>query len=53
VVGRTDEQKKRIFRFETIDVLIAMGLAGVINASMLSMAAALFHSRGLERVTDI
>ncbi len=52
VVGRTDEEKK-IFRFELIDVVIAMGLAGVINASMLSMAAALFNSRGLEWVTDI
>jgi manganese transport protein len=49
--GRTDEEKK-IFRFELIDVVIAMGLAGVINASMLSMAA-LFNVRGLERVTDI
>jgi manganese transport protein len=53
VVGRTDQEKKKIFRFETIDVVIAMGLAGVINASMLSMAAALIHSRGLEWVTDI
>jgi manganese transport protein len=53
VVGKTDEQKKKIFRFETIDVVIAMGLAGVINMSMLSMAAALFNSRGLEWVTDI
>jgi manganese transport protein len=53
VVGRSDEEKKKIFRFELIDVVIAMGLAGVINASMLSMAAALFHSRGLEKVTDI
>jgi manganese transport protein len=53
VVGLTDQERKKIFRFETIDVVIAMGLAGVINASMLSMAAALFHSRGLEKVTDI
>jgi manganese transport protein len=53
VVGRTDQEKKKIFRFETIDVVIAMGLAGVINASMLSMAAALFHSRGLEKITGI
>jgi manganese transport protein len=53
VVGRTDQEKKKIFRFENIDVVIAMGLAGVINASMLSMAAALFHSRGLENITDI
>jgi manganese transport protein len=53
VVGKTDEEKRRIFRFEATDVVIAMGLAGVINMSMLSIAAALFHSRGLTGVGDI
>jgi manganese transport protein len=53
VVGRTAEERKKIFRFETIDVVIAMGLAGVINMSMLSMAAALFHANGLTGVADI
>jgi len=43
VVGRTEEEKKKIFRFETIDVVIAMAIAGTINASMLIMAAALFR----------
>ena len=53
VVGKTDEEKKRIFRFETIDVMIAMGIAGVINLSMLSIAAVLLGSRGLTNVADI
>ena len=53
VVGKTDEEKKRIFRFETIDVMIAMGIAGVINLSMLSIAAVLLGSRGLANVADI
>ncbi len=53
VEGRTEEEKRRIFRFELIDVVIAMGLAGVINASMLIMAAALFHANGLTGVSDI
>ena len=53
VVGKTDEEKKRIFRFETIDVMIAMGIAGVINLSMLSIAAVLLGSRGLTDVADI
>ena len=53
VVGRTAEERKKIFRFETIDVVIAMGLAGVINMSMLSMAATLFHANGLTGVADI
>ena len=39
--------KRRIFRFEIIHVGLAMGIAGAINACMLIMAAAVFHSRGL------
>jgi manganese transport protein len=53
VMGRTDEEKKRIFRFELVDVVIAMAIAGAINASMLIMAAALFNSGGLTYVSDI
>ena len=53
VVGKTDEEKKKIFRFELVDVVIAMSLAGMINASMLVMAAALFNSAGLTGVSDI
>lgn len=53
VTGRTDEERKRIFRFELVDVVIAMSLAGVINASMLIMAAALFNANGLTNVSDI
>ncbi|HMO00610.1 MAG TPA: Nramp family divalent metal transporter [Miltoncostaeaceae bacterium] len=53
VVGRSEEERRRIFRFERIDVVIAMGIAGVINMSMLVMAAAVFHDRGLTGVGDI
>ena len=53
VMGRTDEEKKKIFRFEQIDVVVAMAIAGTINASMLIMAAALFYSSGVTDVGDI
>ncbi len=53
VVGGSDEDRRRIFRFELVDVVIAMVLAGVINMAMLVMAAAAFHSRGLTGVGDI
>jgi manganese transport protein len=53
VVGRSDEERRRIFRFERVDVIIAMGIAGVINMSMLVMAAAVFHDGGLTHVQDI
>ena len=35
VVGRNDERARRILRFEKIDVVIAMTLAGVVNLSMM------------------
>jgi manganese transport protein len=52
LVGATEEVKRRIFRFELVDVVIAMGLAGLINASMLITAAAVFHERGLVDAGD-
>ena len=42
VIGRSADERRRIFRFEFIDILIAMGVAGLINAAMLVMAAGLF-----------
>lgn len=42
------DQKRRLFRFEMIDVVIAMGLAGLINAAMLMMAAATFWAQGID-----
>ena len=43
----THQERKKIFRFELVDVIIAMAIAGTINASMLIMAAALFNAEGL------
>ncbi|TPW32802.1 Nramp family divalent metal transporter [Pararhizobium mangrovi] len=42
VVGRTNEERRAIFRFEFIDILVAMLIAGLINGAMLVMAAGLF-----------
>ena len=53
VVGATDEERHKIFRFELVDVIIAMLIAGFVNMSMLVMAAGVFHSRGLTNVSDI
>ncbi|MGH3278196.1 MAG: Nramp family divalent metal transporter [Trebonia sp.] len=46
VPGEGDLAKRRIFRFEIIDVLCAMGLAGLVNLAMLATAAAVFFARG-------
>jgi manganese transport protein len=47
IVGANPEAKRKIFKFEMVDVIIAMGIAGLINMAMLTMAASVFHSRGL------
>ncbi len=46
-VPATDHAERRtLLRFARVDVLIALGLAGVINLSMLLIAAHLFHTAG-------
>jgi manganese transport protein len=47
IVGANPDARRKIFRYEMVDITIAMGIAGVINLTMLAMAAAVFHDRGL------
>ncbi len=44
---RDDDERRELLRFQRVDVLIAMGLAGLVNMAMLTIAAALFHGTGL------
>jgi manganese transport protein len=53
IVGRNADERRQILRFEKIDVVIAMALAGLVNLSMMIMAAALFHSSGLVGIDSI
>jgi manganese transport protein len=53
IVTRDPAQLRRLFRFELIDVGIAMGLAGIINAAMLIMAASTFFQHGLTEIGTI
>ncbi len=53
IVTRDPAQQRRLFRFELVDIALAMGLAGMINAAMLIMAAATFHERGFSDVASI
>jgi len=43
--GRTAAGRRRLLRAQRTDVLLAMGLAGVVNAAMLLIAARLFDGR--------
>ncbi len=53
VVTRDPVQLKRLYRFELVDVVIAMGLAGLVNAAMLIMAASTFFRAGLTSVGEL
>ena len=55
--GRTpahsDAERRRILRFERLDVIVALGVAGVINLAMLAAAAKLFHTHALSGLSTI
>ena len=53
IVVRTPARLRKLFRFEVVDVVVAMGVAGLINAAMLIMAAATFYNTGLTSVATI
>ncbi len=53
IVTDKPDQMKRLYRYEIIDVLIAMFLAGLVNAAMLVMAAATFFGQGHSNVGTI
>jgi manganese transport protein len=53
IITRDPVQLRRLFRFECVDVTIAMGLAGLVNGAMLIMAAATFFEKGLTTVGTI
>jgi manganese transport protein len=50
---RDDGEKRSLLRFQRIDVSIAMGLAGLVNMSMLVIAASLFHGGALTGLDSI
>jgi manganese transport protein len=50
IVVKEPAQQRRLFLYEVVDVFIAMGLASIINAAMLIMAAATFYRQGLTSI---
>jgi manganese transport protein len=50
---RNDEERGRVLRFERLDVVIALGLAGIVNLAMLAVAAKLFHTPALSGLSTI
>jgi manganese transport protein len=50
---RNDQERGRVLRFERLDVIIALGLAGLVNLAMLAVAAKLFHTPALSGLSTI
>lgn len=48
-----DGERRELIRFVRVDVVIAMGLAGIVNLTMLVVAAGLFHDAGRSSVDTI
>ena len=53
IMATGPKQKRQLFYYQLIDVTIAMGIAGFVNAAMLLMAAATFHQQGFSHVASI
>jgi manganese transport protein len=48
-----DAERRELLRFQRLDVIIALGAAGLVNLTMLFVAASLFHRTGAGGVGSI
>ncbi|MDX6719268.1 MAG: manganese transport protein [Solirubrobacteraceae bacterium] len=53
IAPRDDSERRSLLRFQRVDITIAMGIAGLVNMSMLIVAAHLFHGAGVTGVDSI
>src|SRR5437016_9530240 len=53
IVPRNDHEARMLYRYTRIDVLIAIAIAGLINMSMLVVAATVFFGSGLTNVDSL
>ena len=53
IVPNDDDEARTLYRYTRIDVLIAMTVAGLINISMLVIAATVFFGSGLHDVESL
>ena len=53
IVPRNDEEARLLYKYTRVDVLIAMTIAGLINMSMLVVAATVFFGSGLVNIESL
>jgi manganese transport protein len=53
IVPRNDAERRKLIRFSNREVVLALGLAGLVNMAMVAMAAAVFHDGVHDGVASI
>jgi manganese transport protein len=53
IVPRNDDEARLLYKYTRLDVLIAMAIAGLINMSMLVVAATVFFGSGLTNIESL
>ena len=53
IVARDDDERRKLIRLSNREVVLALGVAGVINMAMVVMAAAAFHDGSHNGVAEI
>jgi len=53
IVVKDKARLHSLYRYEIVDVVIAMGIASFVNAAMLIMAASTFHTTGLTQIASL
>ena len=53
VPTRDDAERRRLLRYERVDVIVALTIAGLVNLAMLAVAAKLLHTPGLAGTSTI
>jgi manganese transport protein len=51
--GHDDRDRHRLLRYAQLDVLVALGLAGLVNMAMLAVAARAFHTPALAGLATV
>jgi manganese transport protein len=50
---RDDSERRQVLRYERVDVIIALTVAGLINLAMMAVFAKLFHTPALSGITSM
>jgi manganese transport protein len=53
VLPRTNGERRRLLQFSSREVVLALGLAGLVNMAMVAMAASVFHDGVHDDVAEI